>query len=185
MNHPLDNVIWRSLVGDQARFAAGRGNARRYARGFSPIIAFQDDAAPDFEALAPFCETGEEFYCAGWSGPPPAGWRIDAETVMHRMLWDAAMPQSDAAPLAVPLAAPHAAQALALAQLTHPGPFGQRTLELGEYFGVFDGEHLIAMAGERMSALPFREISGVCTHPDCQGRGLARALTAKLVRRQM
>jgi len=33
--------------------------------------------------------------------------------------------------------------------------------------------------------LPMREISGVCTHPDFQGRGLARRLVAKLVRREM
>ena len=41
------------------------------------------------------------------------------------------------------------------------------------------------MAGERMHAGTLREISGVCTHPDFQGRGLARRLMRKLVRRQM
>ena len=41
------------------------------------------------------------------------------------------------------------------------------------------------MAGERMHAGPLREISGVCTHPDVQGRGFARKLMRKLVRRQM
>jgi predicted GNAT family acetyltransferase len=41
------------------------------------------------------------------------------------------------------------------------------------------------MAGERMFAGPLREISGVCTHPDFQRRGLARRLMLKLVRRQM
>ena len=30
-----------------------------------------------------------------------------------------------------------------------------------------------------------REVSGICTHPDAQGRGLARRLTAKLIRRQL
>ena len=30
-----------------------------------------------------------------------------------------------------------------------------------------------------------REISGVCTHPDFQGRGFARRLMSKLIRRQM
>jgi predicted GNAT family acetyltransferase len=29
------------------------------------------------------------------------------------------------------------------------------------------------------------EISGVCTHPDAQGRGLARRLTQKLIHRQL
>jgi predicted GNAT family acetyltransferase len=69
--------------------------------------------------------------------------------------------------------------------LTKPGPFGPRTLELGDYFGLFDGERLIAMAGERMAAGTLREISGVCTHPEHQGRGLARRLMLKLLRRQV
>ena len=40
------------------------------------------------------------------------------------------------------------------------------------------------MAGERMHAGSLREISGVCTHPGFQGRGLARRLMMKLIRRQ-
>jgi ribosomal protein S18 acetylase RimI-like enzyme len=101
------------------------------------------------------------------------------------MIWEADMPASDDAPDAVPLGAEHALQALDLATLTRPGPFGLRTIELGEYFGCFDGKRLVAMAGERMHAGPLREISGVCTHPDFQGRGFARRLMIKLVRRQM
>jgi predicted GNAT family acetyltransferase len=69
--------------------------------------------------------------------------------------------------------------------LTKPGPFGPRTIELGDYFGVFDGGRLVAMAGERMQAGALREISGVCTHPDVQGRGIASRLMRKLVRRQL
>jgi predicted GNAT family acetyltransferase len=41
------------------------------------------------------------------------------------------------------------------------------------------------MAGERMHAGTLREISGVCTHPDFQGRGLARRLMTRLIRRQL
>jgi predicted GNAT family acetyltransferase len=41
------------------------------------------------------------------------------------------------------------------------------------------------MAGERMQAERRREVSGICTHPDYQGRGLARRLTALVVRREL
>ena len=104
---------------------------------------------------------------------------------MFKMVWEAPMPAEDAAPDAVRLESGRYAQALALAQLTNPGPFGIRTPELGEYFGYFEGDRLIAMAGERMCAGDMHEVSGICTHPDFQGRGLARKLTLKLVRRQM
>jgi ribosomal protein S18 acetylase RimI-like enzyme len=103
---------------------------------------------------------------------------------MFKMVWEAAMPADE--PLdAIPLGPEHATRALELALLTRPGPFGLRTIELGDYFGCFQGDRLIAMAGERMHAGMLREISGVCTHPDFQGRGLARKLMNKLIRRQM
>ena len=50
---------------------------------------------------------------------------------------------------------------------------------------IVDGDRLIAMAGERLCAGDLQEVSGICTHPDFQGRGLAKKLTLKLVRRQM
>lgn len=185
MKHLLDNIVWNALSGPQAAHAEGAGAARRYAHGFSPIVGFADQQRPDFDALAPFCDPGEHFYCDGWSGAAPDGWRIDAETTMFKMVWDAAIPERDEAPDAVRLRPAHYAQALDLATLTKPGPFGPRTPELGEYFGVFEGDRLVAMAGERMHAGTLRELSGVCTHPDRQGKGHARRLMLKLVRRQM
>ena len=185
MTHLLDNIFWHALSGPQARFAAGNQVARRYAPGFSPIAAFVDQLRPDLSALAKFCEPGEHFYTEGWTGAAPAGWQIKVETTMLKMIWEADMPSADEAPDGIALNAKHAPQALALAELTHPGPFGLRTIELGEYFGVFDGLRLIAMAGERSHAGTLREISGVCTHPDFQGCGLAKRLMLKLVRREM
>jgi ribosomal protein S18 acetylase RimI-like enzyme len=180
----FDNIAWHSLTGPHARFADGTGNARRYGRGFSPIAGFADAARPDFDALAPHCAPDEHFYCGGWAGPEPAGWRIDFDGTMFQMVWDAPLPE-DEAPDARPLAAADVEQAVALATLTRPGPFGPRTIELGEYFGIFEGERLVAMAGERFHAFPLREVSGVCTQPDRQGNGFARRLMTKLIHREM
>jgi ribosomal protein S18 acetylase RimI-like enzyme len=181
----LDDIFWKALTGPQAHFAAGIGAARRYARGFSPILGFADREHPDFAALSPYCDPGERFYVDTWSGPAPDGWTIAIEKKMKRMVWAGDMPDEDPELLTQPLDASHAPQAVDLAVLTNPGPFGLRTIELGEYCGVFDGERLVAMAGERLHAGPYREVSGVCTHPDFQGRGLARRLSNKVVRLQM
>lgn len=181
----LDDIFWHALSGPQAHFATGAGAARRYARGFSPILGFRDREHPDFAALEPFCDPGERFYLDTWSGEAPPGWSIVVEKRMKRMLWAGDGAPADPEPSTRPLLAAHAQQAVDLALLTNPGPFGLRTIELGEYFGVFEGGRLVAMAGERMHAGEFREVSGVCTHPDFQGRGLARRLTAKIVRLQL
>ena len=184
----LANIVWHTLTGPQARFATGSGAARRYARGFSPIAGFEDPERPDLDALRPFCDVGEPLYCDGWAAPVPAGWRLEAEATMFKMVWRGGMPDpSPAAPVPEPLDASHRDAALALATLTRPGPFGPRTIELGDYVGCFDpnGGALVAMAGERMHAGRLREVSGVCTHPAAQGRGLARRLMLHLVARQL
>ncbi|MBY0557615.1 MAG: GNAT family N-acetyltransferase [Burkholderiaceae bacterium] len=187
----LEHIFWAALTGPHAAFASGSGGARRYVAGFSPIIAFADPQQPDFDGLREVCASGEHFYCDSWQGAAPPGWQIDVESSMFRMVWDGPQPapgsdqDADAAPQAIPLQAAHAAQALALAQLCKPGPFGLRTIELGEYWGVFEHGELIAMAGERLRAPGLCEISGVCTHPAAQGRGLASALIRKLMRRQL
>jgi ribosomal protein S18 acetylase RimI-like enzyme len=185
MTHPLDNIFWNSLNGPHLHFSSGSDAARRYAEGFSPIVGFPDKLQPDFDALAAFCQPGDQFYCDGWTGAAPQGWSVAFESTMYRMVWDAPAPAEDEAPDAVPLTAAHAGRALELATMMRPGPFGLRTIELGDYFGYLDGDRLMAMAGERMCAPGLREISGVCTHPDYQGRGLARSLTLKLVRRML
>ncbi|MBV8634621.1 MAG: GNAT family N-acetyltransferase, partial [Burkholderiaceae bacterium] len=169
------------MNGAHAAFATGTATARRYAQGFSPIVAFADQARPDFAALLPYCAPGEQFYVSCWNDETAAGWKIVAEAKMYRMVWDALAPQTGDDADLVALGPEHIAQAMELAALTRPGPFGPRTMELGAYFGCFIDGRLAAMAGERATAAEFREISGVCTHPDFQGRGLARRLMNKLI----
>ena len=188
MHALFDNIFWYALTGPQAHFAAGVGAARRYVPGCSPILGFADPQRPDFPALSPFCDAGEHFYIDGWSGPVPDGWQLDAEATMLKMIWDAPPPAGDTAAgdaVVVTLGPEHVARAVELATLTRPGPFGPRTLELGVYLGCVDGDRLIAMAGERAGAGTLREISGVCTAPAAQGRGLARHLMLRLIRAQL
>ena len=104
---------------------------------------------------------------------------------MLQMVWDAPMPDAPQGLEAARLGPIDVAAMIELVALTNPGPFGKRTFELGDYFGIFDGSRLVAMAGERMRAGGLREVSAVCTHPDYQGRGYARMLVTLLVRRQI
>lgn len=67
---------------------------------------------------------------------------------------------------------------LALAQLTEPGPFLARTHTMGRFVGVRIKGRLAAMAGERLRFPDCTEVSGVCTHPDFRGQGLAIRLSS-------
>jgi predicted GNAT family acetyltransferase len=74
-----------------------------------------------------------------------------------------------------------APEMLALARLTEPGPFLRRTHTMGTFLGIRIDGRLAAMAGERMRFPGYTEVSGVCTHPDFRGRGLARRLSAAVL----
>ena len=89
MRHLLDNIFWHALSGPQAKFAAGNRAARRYAPGFSPIVAFADQLQPDLSAFAAFCQPGEHFYTEGWTGAASVGWQINLESTMLKMIWEA------------------------------------------------------------------------------------------------
>ena len=182
MSEILDNITWYALTGPQARFAVGSGAVRRYADGFPPLVAFESPQAPDLDTLAGLCKPDQHIFCPEWNGNPPDGWVIHLEKPAFRMVWQGRMPDTDAFPDAVPLGPEHAAETLPLAQLTNPGPFDIRTIELGDYFGWFEKGRLASMAGERMHAGNYREVSGICTHPDFRGRGLALRLTLKMIR---
>lgn len=70
-----------------------------------------------------------------------------------------------------------------LTQIAFPDFFRERTADLGLYLGIHESPKLAAMAGERLALTGLQEISGVCTHPDFTGRGLARRLTRALLSR--
>ena len=115
MRHLLDNIMWNCLSGPHAKFATGSGTVRRYAPGFSPIVGCENPEQPDFGTLEKFCAPGYSFYFDIWSGPAPAGWRIDKEAHMFKMVWEAPMPGEDAAPDAVLLRPEDFTQAVELA----------------------------------------------------------------------
>ena len=180
----LDNPFWASLAGRHAHFALGGALARRYAPDISPLAGLPAAGPANVAALESLVEVGGDMAMTGPFVPDlPGNWQRLFESRLTQMI------RSDRSPLpeddvdATILGVADVAEMLALTELTKPGPFRSRTIELGTYVGVRDRQRLIAMAGERMWIGDCREVSAVCTHPDAQGRGYARALIAAVVNR--
>jgi len=104
---------------------------------------------------------------------------------MNQMIWSGERdPRTVPLPKLIelrPLTAADVPAMLELTALTEPGPFGPSTRKLGEFFGIFAGGRLLAMAGQRLRLPGFVEISAVCTHPEARGHGYARALVSEVV----
>ena len=65
-----------------------------------------------------------------------------------------------------------------LVNLVQPGYFEEGTSLMGDYFGIFKNDKLVAVTGERMKMFGFTEISAVVTHPNYTGQGFAKQLVA-------
>jgi len=63
-----------------------------------------------------------------------------------------------------------------LVNLVQPGYFEEGTSLMGDYFGIFKNDQLVAVTGERMKMFGFTEISAVVTHPYFTGQGFAKQL---------
>lgn len=177
--HPLDRPVLSSLTGRQAHLAIARGGALRIDPDFGLFAAMADET-PDSLAAA-----GDQICAHGPSGfvelsPPPAipGTTVLSSALCWQMTAKAITPLKAVDFDIVPLTDADAAEMLALATQTKPGPFFSRTHELGAFVGVKVGGELAAMAGERMRPDGFTEVSGVCTRPDFRGKGYAAGLMA-------
>ncbi len=176
MTHPLDNPVLASLTGPHAGFALSRGRAVRYPADIVPFCALpaEPDAA-DWADAAGLLGPGEKVLFPGLRATPPPDWEVlgpGAGVQLVATALDVA-PDEEAAPLGPA----DVADMLSLTRLSKPGPFGPRTVELGAYLGIRRDGQLVAMAGERMRAPGWTEISAVCTDPAWRGQGLASRLT--------
>jgi ribosomal protein S18 acetylase RimI-like enzyme len=177
--HVLDNAVWHALGDGQRRFARTNPLARRFEPDVSVFGAVDRPDADALAALASLGEPGAPVALFRADVPPaPDGWTEVIRGGGHQMV-GRNLPAPDHRDRATmrPLLTEDVPQMLALVALTEPGPFAPRTIELGGYLGAFDGERLVAMAGQRLHPPGYREISAVCTHPDARGRGLATTLT--------
>lgn len=180
----LDNPVWSCLTTRHAHLALGGHAARRYPPEISPITGFPNTGPADIAALESLVEIGDDMGAVGPCVPAlRSNWETLVEMPITQMVREGRAPLPEGDVEVVALAAADVADMLALVELTQPGPFRTRTIELGRFIGVRDHGRLVAMAGERMWIGDCREVSGVCTHPAAQGRGYARALTGRVVNR--
>ena len=188
---PLDNPIWNALNTEHSALALGDGRARRYPAEIGPLSGLADQTAESYEALRELAGPGGIVVLfltepaiprPGW---PPPGWTLIRDGALNQMIClnprsidSAPMPPNATSRLLTSADVP---EMVALAELTEPGPFRNRTIELGVFYGIFDSGRLVAMAGQRLHLPEFVEVSAVCTHPDARGRGYARALMSQVI----
>ena len=181
--HPLDAVIWRALTSVQGNLAEGDERARRYPAAVAPFAATIDMEPASLRSLLALVSGDDRIalFTTEAVEPPSEFSVIRRDSVDQMVLKDAGAGAAQPGTPIVVLGVGDVPEMLALASVTQPGPFGTRTIELGDYFGIRQRGVLVAMAGERMRLDGFTEISAVCVEPAYRGNGFAVELVESLV----
>ncbi|HEY4816481.1 MAG TPA: GNAT family N-acetyltransferase [Candidatus Acidoferrum sp.] len=181
---PLLDPIWNALEVEHARFAIGRGRARRYPAEVVPFAAVADDGEESLAELAELLAPDEQVYLIG--AQPAAMKDIAVGPPLHcyQMLGPLRLPvETGGEEMQMSrMGLEDASAMVALTTLAFPGFFRERTHEMGNYYGIRVSGELVAMAGERLCLRGLREISAVVTHPGHTGKGYAYRLMSYLLR---
>jgi predicted GNAT family acetyltransferase len=175
--NPLDRPIWHALAERQAGFAIGTARARRFAPEVNVFAATRDDTPESLRDLGELVrQHGPVVLLQVGDIPVPPGTTAQATMLGVQMVARQIAPL-DPAPPVERLGPDDVPAMLALTAATQPGPFFNRTYELGTFWGVKIDGRLVAMAGERMKVPGYTEVSAVCTDPTHRGKGYAGILS--------
>jgi GNAT superfamily N-acetyltransferase len=176
----LDNPVWYALEQTHAQHVVDYGNIRFYRYPYASFgaIQYQDDINKNILDYAltvlPVIIVGQ------LPSLLPASWHVIkaahcAQMICTDLIINEVSENNDEI---IALDQSHRQALYDLIDLVQPGYFFEKTQELGQYFGIFKNDKLVAATGERLKLNNYTEISGVVTHPQYTKRGYATQLVA-------
>lgn len=175
----LDNPVWYSLSENHQEFAIDYENSKFYNPYYCPFGSFTHlentaIATKEYSALI------DNFFIVGEKPEIADTLKIAKELVCLQMVIHEKI-QSPIESEIVKLTAGHNEILCDLVNLVQPGYFKNKTILLGDYYGIFKDNQLVAITGERMKMNSFTELSAIITHPDHTGKGYAKQLITHIV----
>ena len=176
--------MWNAAITGNSSIANGTETVKYFNRDmalFFGMKEFTEDNFRQLYGLTPFDELVATFTEA--EIVVPANWKVIIKKEILQMVYEQAYPADEDTSSLIPLQDKDILAMLDLTALTKPGPFFPRTIDFGNYEGIFDGGQLAAMCGQRLQPDPYSEVSAVCVHPDHLGRGYAKLLIRNQLRK--
>jgi ribosomal protein S18 acetylase RimI-like enzyme len=173
----LYNPVYNALRSGDAHLGFGAEEVKCFDEEVTPFAGFNEKFERGFDDLYEMLPSERKIlYATPQFIPEPKGWQLLHEIKGLQFLFTGKVNPNEPSIKPVALGKDNVEEMIQLAALTKPGPFSKRTIEFGNYFGIFDKEKLVAMTGQRLHVGKFTEISAVCTHPDFLGKGFASIL---------
>jgi len=175
----LDNLVWNCLSETHRNFALDYGTLKCYHPDFAPFGAVVGDSDIGFQ-LAEHAKIAGSFFVLGEKPRFSAQIQFKGELLCAQMVAENPVdwPIEEAIVL---LNGRYEEELFAFMQSFYPSYFKRKTMLLGDYFGIFKENELVAVTGERMQMNDFAEVSAVVTHTEHQGKGYAKQLITHVV----
>jgi hypothetical protein len=176
IDHPLHSPLWHALGGSLASHSRVVGGVRFLDPEFETVAAMQHVTPANVTALISAMPHGSQMLVIA-----PERIETNAELdvvnvkpllqmVAERLVPIDGVAVADLGPANLP-------QMLALVELARPGPLGRRAFEMGGFRGIFDGETLVAMVGERLHLMASQRSQASAPTPT-SGVGATRSLSS-------
>jgi GNAT superfamily N-acetyltransferase len=179
---PFADPVWNALQTTHQPLALAVGRACKYPQDIAPFAAVAENTPAAFQDLHSLLLPGETTYVMHEQPPDVVGLRSGGTLPCLQMVFPSSLAFPETKPIEItPLTCADAPAMVELTNLAFPGFFRSRTCLMGNYYGLWEDGRLIAMGGERLIINPWREISGVCTHPEHRGKGYAPRIMTQLL----
>jgi len=176
----LDNPVWHSLSETHKVLSIDYGSAMFYDPSYCPFGAFTKEEGL-IDAVDKYSTFAGDFFIVGKKPEFPQKLSLKKELVCLQMVCEERIDICISESI-IPLNSKTGADAFFnLVNKVQPGYIRNNTIHLGDYFGIYKDEVLVAATGERMKMEGLTEVSAVVTHPDHTGKGFAKQLVAYTV----
>ncbi len=177
----LNNPVFNALSETQQDFCINIGNLKAYQPETNPFGGFSDieNSAAELEEYSKICNA---FFIFGSKPNFSENIQLKAEITCNQMICKkkADYPIKEEI---IHLNNQFEDELYNLVQEFYPGFFRKKTSVLGNYYGIFKNQQLVAVVGERFQMSDFCEVSAVVTHKNYEGFGYAKQLVCYVTNR--
>jgi GNAT superfamily N-acetyltransferase len=173
----LDNPVYHSLLETHSKFAINYVGVKFYRPDYCPFGGFINSNT-NMASIDAYSELISNFYVVGKKPLYSSTLKLQKDLICNQMVLEKPIKIVSNENIVTLQTRKQKEDLFNLVNLVQPGYFKRNTSELGNYFGIYKNEKLIAVTGERMKMEKYTEISAVVTHPEHIGKGYAKQLTA-------
>jgi ribosomal protein S18 acetylase RimI-like enzyme len=175
----LDNPVWYSVSETHKNFGIDFGTIKFYHPDYCPFGGFM--ALENIEdSISEYAKLTDSFFIIGEKPNVPDNLKLNNELICLQMIIRDKIEVTIEDQI-VKLGEEHLGDLLGLVKIVYPDYFKKKTVSLGNYYGIYKNNLLVAITGERMQMDEFTEVSAVITHPEHTGKGYAKQLVTHVV----